>query len=421
LKGDINDTLRSGGPDAVRERHDKAHKVKVGKCTLDHVHKVFRRWLGDEYDLATLDTMLAVAAAERLPGDPAWLLIISGPGNAKTETVQATSGLGAKVVSAITSEGALLSAAPRRQQTKGATGGLLREIGDCGILAIKDFTSILTIDRNIRGRILSAFREIHDGYWVRNVGTDGGQSLVWKGRIVIIGACTTAWEQAHAVIASMGDRFVLIRSDSNVGRIEGGRHAMRNAGSEAEMRQEMAQAVAGVIAGIDAGNVYEITDDDEDIIVHAADLVTLARTAVELDYRGDVIDSHAPEMPTRLAKQLTGILRGAISIGMNRADALRLVIRCARDSMPQLRLMVLKDVAANPDSKIIDIRRRLQKPRATVDRTLQALHMIGLLTCSEEEQERAGRRVQTRHYSLAPNVWLDALYQPFPYQICESV
>jgi hypothetical protein len=35
----------------------------------------------------TIDAVLATAA-ERLAGDPLWLLVVSGPGNAKTETVQ---------------------------------------------------------------------------------------------------------------------------------------------------------------------------------------------------------------------------------------------------------------------------------------------------------------------------------------------
>ena len=47
--------------------------------------------------------------------------------------------------------------------------------------------------------------------------------------------------------------------------------------------------------------------------------MTLARTAVERDYRGDVIDAHAPEMPTRFAKQLAQMVRGGVAIGMDRA------------------------------------------------------------------------------------------------------
>src|SRR5262249_52647198 len=209
--------------------------------------------------------------------------------------------------------------------------------------------------------------------WTRHVGTDGGRTLTWQGRIVVIAACTTAWDQAHAVISVMGDRFVVIRSDSHVGRIASGRRAMRNTGKEAAMRPALASAAAGVIAGM-SHDPYTLSEPQEDTIVKAADIVTLARTGVELDYRGDVIDAHAPEMPTRFAKQLTQIMRGAIAIGMTGDAAIALTLRCARDSMPQLRLDVLRNIAANPFSRIIDVRRRLQKPRATIHRTLQALH-----------------------------------------------
>jgi hypothetical protein len=385
---------------------------KARPHTLAEVHAVFRKWLGPEYDIGTLDAMLAAAAAEKLPGDPPWLLIISGPGNAKTETTQATSGLGAHVVSTITSDGALLSASPRKSRAKTATGGLLRKIGDRGILAIKDFTSIISANREVRAQVLAALREIYDGHWERNVGSDGGQTLTWKGRLVVIGACTTAWDQAHGVIATMGDRFVLVRSDSSTGRVMAGTRAIRNTGTETAMRQEMAEAVAGLVSQVDPAQVYELTDDEVGRILRAADIVTLARTGIEIDYRGDVIDAHAPEMPTRFAKQLTQIVRGARAIGMSGEAAMALAIRCARDSMPPLRLAILEDIAANPESRIIDVRRRLQRPRATADRALQALHVLGLLTCREEEEDRAGVPRFVRHYTLSPAISLTALAVP---------
>jgi hypothetical protein len=390
----------------------KAAPPPVEPKPLAAVHVVFQHWLGEDYDLDTLDTMLAVGASEKLPGDPCWLMVVSGRGNAKTETVQASSGIGAHVISTITSDAALLSASPRKQRTKDATGGLLRKIGDWGVLCIKDFTSILSISRETRSTILAALREIHDGRWVRNVGVDGGHTLTWAGRLVVIAACTTALDQAHSVIATMGDRFVLVRSDSSKGRIKSGQRAMRNTGSEPQMREQLAQAVAGAIASVDADKLYQLDETDRDTILQAADLVTLARTGVELDYRGDVIDAHAPEMPTRFAKQLTQIMRGAVAIGMGQRQALRLAIRVARDSMPQLRLAVLKDVAANPDARVPEIRRRLQKPRATIDRTLQALHTLGLLVCEETEEERGDKTVSVWRYALADNVDLQVLDEP---------
>jgi hypothetical protein len=97
---------------------------------------------------------------------------------------------------------------------------------------------------------------------------------------------------------------------------------------------------------------------------------------------------------------------------MSRAEAMALVIRCARDSMPPLRLCILEDVAANPGSRIIDVRRRLQRPRATTDRALQALHVLGLLVCNEEEEQRDDGPRYIRHYSLSQGVSLRALSVP---------
>jgi hypothetical protein len=81
------------------------------------------------------------------------------------------------------------------------------------------------------------------------------------------------------------------------------------------------------------GNPADLDDDDSAALRAAADLVTPARTGVEFDYRGDVIDAHAPEMATRFAKQLAQVVRGGVAVGMERDDA-RLAIRCARDSPP---------------------------------------------------------------------------------------
>lgn len=226
-------------------------------CTLADVHAVFRKWFGSEFDTDTVDAVMAAAAAQRLAGDPLWLLVVSGPGNAKTETVQSLSGAGALITSTIASEGALLSALP--PSSPNATGGLLRKIGDHGLLVIKDVTSILAADRNTRAGVLAALREVYDGRWERNVGIGGGQSMGWTGRITIIGAVTSAWDVAHSVVTVMGDRFVLIRSNSNVGRTRSGIQAIRNTGGETAMRQEIPQSAESLATSIPTPTSSAIT------------------------------------------------------------------------------------------------------------------------------------------------------------------
>ena len=173
------------------------------------------------------------------------------------------------------------------------------------------------------------------------------------------------------------------------------------------MRAELAAAVAGVIAGMSTTPIT-VTDAETEKLLKAADLVTLARTGVEYDYKGDVIDAHAPEVPTRFAKQLTQIVRGAVAIGMNRGNALRLAIRCARDSMPPLRLAIIDDLSAHPWATPTEVRKRLGKPRATVDRQLQALHILGVLTLDEKKATSG----VAWHYSLAAGIDPSALVVP---------
>jgi hypothetical protein len=402
-------TLRSGldagekepQPDLPEEEApEEVAQPQHPPCTLNQVHEVFHKWFGKEYDTDVIDAVACTAAAERLAGDPLWLLVISGPGNTKTETVSSLSGAGAHVTSTISSEGALLSATSRKSRAKGATGGLLRKIGDRGLLVIKDVTSILSADRNTRAGVLAALREIYDGRWERNVGTDGGMSLTWTGRIAVVGAVTTAWDAAHTVISVMGDRFVSIRSNSTVGRSKAGRQAIKNTGSETTMRAELATAVGGLISHIASDQPWQIEDNEIERLIKAADIVTYARTAVERDFRGDIIDSHAPEMPTRFAKQLAQMVRGGLALGMSRGTALQLALRCARDSIPQLRLEILLQLASNPRSRVIDVVRNIAKPYRTIRRELEGLHILGLLRCDEEQSDTDESKTVWR-YSLA--------------------
>jgi len=216
---------------------------------------------------------------------------------------------------------------------------------------------------------------------------------------------TTAWDTAHEVIATMGDRFVLIRmdSDNDATRLSAGLKALRNTGSETQMRAELAVAAGGVIAGMTTKGI-EPSEDEAKCLLSAANLVTRARTGVEYDRQGKVIGAHAPEMPTRFAKQLLQVMRGAVAIGVPREEALNLAIRCARDSLSPDRLAIIDDLAANPNSTPSDTRRRLNKPWSTVDRQMQALYQLGVIEGFEEETEFAGKPVTRWHYSLAEGI-----------------
>ena len=176
------------------------------------------------------------------------------------------------------------------------------------------------------------------------------------------------------------------------------------------MRRKLGRVVGGLLTNLDTATAVKLDESDEDDLLAVANLVTLARTAVDRDFHGRPLDAHDPEAPTRFAKQLVQLLRGAISIGMTATEAMRLVRRCACDSIPPLRRDILLDLADNPGSKATDVRKRISKPRNTVRRGLECLHMLGALACEEtEETGRDGKEHVVWRYRLADGFDRDTL------------
>jgi hypothetical protein len=158
--------------------------------------------------LATLGTV----AANMLAGDPVWLGLVGPSSCGKTEILDALSELPCVArVGTLTLPG-LLSGVPRQQQTPGATGGLLRQIGNPGIIVCKEFSSILGMRPDTRTELFNALREIYDGHWIRRIGSDGGKVLTWSGKVGFLFGSTEAIDTHHDAINSMGNRFFLAGS-----------------------------------------------------------------------------------------------------------------------------------------------------------------------------------------------------------------
>ncbi len=100
---------------------------------LRDVETVFRRWLYLP-DLRPLLALLGTFAANQLDGDPVWLLLVGPPGSGKSELLGSIAGLPNVHPTATLTEAALLSGTPKREHDDSSTGGLLRAIGETGLV-----------------------------------------------------------------------------------------------------------------------------------------------------------------------------------------------------------------------------------------------------------------------------------------------
>ena len=340
--------------------------------TITQVEEVYAKWLHDGDSVTTRVCHAVYVANMVLSGDPVWVFLVGGSGQGKTERLSPLSGMPhVELASTLSGEAALLSATARKDRAEHAHGGLLRRVGDKGILVLKDFTSILEMDRTARGQVLAALREIYDGRWDREVGAEGGQTLTWIGKCGVLAACTTAIDKAHAVMNDMGPRSLFVRlHPASPAKI--GASALAHMGREIAMRQELAAATAGLLTHL-SGQPHEI-DPARKGLIGLASLVSLARSPVHRDWGGEIELVGDPEAPTRIIKQLGQLWRACGVLGLDHAESWEVVSRCALDSIPKLRGAVIRYLAGRLEpADTTMVRIAMAHPKRTVLRALEDL------------------------------------------------
>ena len=366
---DVSEWLNNGHTaDELKELTNRAPEYK--RARLDQILERCQHWLFMP-DTGPLEVVLGAIVANKLPGDPVWLLLVGTPGGGKTEVLNTVGRLKDIHPIAILTEASLLSGTPIRD-ANGAKGGLLREVGDFGILQVKDFGSILSLNRDSRGPILAALREVYDGAWTRYVGSDGGRTLCWVGKCGLVGGATPAIDGFYAVMNILGERFIYYRlpETSEDSRAE---KALIHAGREAEMRAELAGMVADFFNTLDIYKPVDFTTEERDKLIQLAVFTARCRSAVQRDSFSsrEIQLIPGPESPTRLVKVLAQLLRGLQVVGIARERAWELVEKTALDSMPALRQkVVLAMLETDVDTVTVtsDLATRLSYPTVTTRR-----------------------------------------------------
>jgi energy-coupling factor transporter ATP-binding protein EcfA2 len=310
---------------------------------------VFTRWLHME-DTGPVLLVAAAVVANLAVGDPVWVLIVGPPSCGKTEILLAISGLSHVVPAATISEAALLSGTGRRERAKSAKGGLLRQVGEFGVLLAKDFTSVLAQNRDTAKQAMAGLREISDGRWDRPVGTDGGKVLHWQGKCGFIGGVTPSYDRYGSIVTALGDRFLLLRMPE-VDASWQAKVALAQAKHEKQMRAQLAEAMTGLIASANPEDVHaELSDEETERLVSLASFAARARTCVERDgYTGELLVIPQAEGPARLVKGLRLIYGALGALGVDDGTRWDLMCRIARDCAPAMRVPLMAELLVPTD------------------------------------------------------------------------
>ena len=378
-----------------QENHNNGHKdtesiartekpQPTGIATLQEVLNKFKLYY-ELPDTGHIEIMFATIAANYGTGDPVWTAIVAPPSYGKTEPMNSIKALPhIQEVSTLT-EASLLSGTPNRDRVKGANGGVLAKMGEFGILLIKDFSGMLTLNKETRGAILAALREVYDGSWTRQIGADGGRELHWQGKCGLLAAATPSIDQHYAVMANLGERFCFYRmleGDENKRAAK----ALENAGRETEIRKELSTAVGQLFNGVKLSTgIPHLPLNEKVRIIALAEFATRCRSTIERDPSStrEILLIPGAESAIRLVKVLAMLFRGLLDIGTSRPRAWELVTKVALDSMPALRHNVLLMMLTNLETdewKTSTLATNLNYPTVTTRRALEDLNCYGIVT-----------------------------------------
>lgn len=347
--------------------------------TIDDTCTVFSTWLHLD-DTAPVLAVAAAIVANRAAGDPVWMLVVGPPSGGKTEILSSAAALPYIVKAATVTEAALLSGTASRERAANATGGLLRTVGEFGILLCKNFTSVLSQNRDTAKQAMAALREVYDGSWDRPVGTDGGRVLSWSGKCGLVGGVTPSFDRYSMIINALGDRFLLLRLP-DVDAAEQAASALRRGEHDAEMRDDLAAAMTGLIHGADLTLVGRELDDPEQArLIKLATYTARARTAVERDgYTKELVVIPQAEGPARLVLALRHVYGGLEAIGADETTRWTVVARVARDCVPAIRTTLIRQlIGAYQAQRTSTIAAAVGMINKTAHQHLEDLALLGL-------------------------------------------
>jgi hypothetical protein len=351
---------------------------------LTDTKKVYLKLFKLNDDLV-LDLVIATVVATKFKTDPIWLMIIGGPSSGKSELVNTVEEVKVKDkkfcygISTLT-ENSFMSGMPARKDQETS---LLHEIGDKGVIVMKDFTSILSMARDKREAILGQMREIYDGKFEKRTGN--GQNASWNGKINWLGAVTDAIYINDEESASMGRRTISYEMPEQSAALRRSltKSSRQMKHTKVEEREHIKKAFAEFIqARIDDGinELPELPEEFSDNLEELSDFATLARSPVARDFKGSIILVPSPEMPMRMNDQLHQLAQTVLYIndGILKEHHYRLFYKVAFDSIPKQRRMVLHSLAEYEAVSAKGLAQHLNYPTETVKKWLQEANVLKL-------------------------------------------
>ncbi|HKZ41017.1 MAG TPA: hypothetical protein VJ044_08645, partial [Candidatus Hodarchaeales archaeon] len=289
---------------------------------------------------------------------------------------------------------------------------LLKRLGLNFVIAMKDFTTILSKSPETQEAIIAQMREIYDGHMVKYTGT--GQILEWgpNGKATFLMASTEGIYGVQEKFSDMGTRainYVMVPQD----RILTTKRALKNNNVLEKNKEAIKEAFATfVMEMVDKlpSELPSLPDALEDQIIEVADFASICRSIVKRDYRGEKSLALSAEMPMRMAKQLLSIGQQMqyVNGGELNDKLIDAIFKTGFDSIPKQRKIVLEVLAKYTRVNILGVAERINYNPQRSKEWIEDLNMFGVCNRIKSghkeywEIKPQYRKIMTKYFGVKP-------------------
>jgi len=365
---------------------------------LENFKKVLHRHylLSDD---TVADVVFGVCFANRLDADPTWLFLVGPPSCGKTIMLDPIQGHSSIVSLSKMTKNSLVSGwKDPRKKSKTPKGGfsLLNDL-DGKILALKDFTTMLSMRKDDLKEILGELREAYDGSVSRKFGNDALTTIYAD--FGIIAAVTNAIDQYRGTLADLGERFLTFRMPEATEREQQRRSIMAAKSRNKKVRKSEMQKAAHAVLDM-TPEVATVCDAHLTRLSRIAAFAAKARANVRRhSYTKEAEYAHA-EYPQRLTIQLANFAAGvAMARGKKRATNLEVNLACkmAIESVTYKRLQLMRHILTLRTATISSLLKVYPFSKTQVSNDVEDLRILNLLDISNQLGEN---RHIVKAYSL---------------------
>jgi len=264
-------------------------------------------------DRGVVPLICATVVANQLDNDPVWLLIISPPSGGKTELIESidTVSLRGKPLAFPISDLTVNTFASGQKKT-GKETSLLHKMSIGSIMTFKDFTSMISKNKDAQAEIMSQLREVYDQKYVKRTGT--GDDIVWKGKVGAIAGCTEIIYEKNEEFAVMGDRFIMYSmiQPERMDVLERVVESMKDKGDGFKKKKnhlkECMKDYLEFVFEHQETLPFEISVQDKKDLLKIVNFVTIVASGMVIDKRRGLVEFvPSKTMPMRMAKQIIGL------------------------------------------------------------------------------------------------------------------